>query len=180
MLVISNHVNTLGMKYPQGALIRINLAWIQGGVEEAEKVIETISLTGHKIFLDYPTGRNKPPKPTLTLKQAIGLCRSHQDSIKLFAFSNAEDTNVIDLIRESVPESVGLCPKVETQVGANRIEEIIKSAKCDTIMLDAEDLYVSCQHDGHLLTKWKGIIRSKCKEMGVTCLELKGVIFGHE
>jgi pyruvate kinase len=168
------------MPYPDGALIRINLAWIQGGPDEARQVIEEIASTGHKIFLDYPTGRNKPPKPTLTLKQAIQLCRDHQGAVRLFAFSNAEDTNVIELIRESVPESVGLCPKIETQVGANNLESVVKSAKCDAIMLDAEDLYVNCLHDGALLTKWKEIIRKRCKEMNVTCLELKGVIFGHD
>ena len=179
MLVISNHVRSLGMVYPKDALIRINLAWIRGGVAEAQKIIIELGALGHKVFLDYPTGRNKPPKPTLTLKEAIQLCKDFTSYIALFAFSNAEDTSVIELIRDSVPPEVGLCPKIETQVGAKYLSSIVKAAKCNTIMLDAEDLYVNCGHDGELLTKWKEKILIDCKDLDVLCLELKGVIFGH-
>jgi pyruvate kinase len=178
LIVISNHVRSLGLPYPSGALVRINLAWIQNGAGEAQALIDEIRASGHRVFLDYPTGRNKPPKPTLTLKEAITLCNSNADAVALFAFSNAEDINVIELIRDSVHAGVGLCPKIETQVGGSNLKEIIKAAKCWAIMLDAEDLYADCEHDGTLLTKWKDIIRTECSKMNVTCLELKGVIFG--
>ena len=177
MLVISNHVRTLGMEWPEGALIRINLAWIQGGIEEARKIIQEIEASGHMSFLDMPTGRRKYPRPSMTLKQAIQICKENIKSVKLFAFSNAEDVNIIEVIRDAVPSEIGLCPKIETPTGVTNLKDIVRAAKAKVIMLDAEDLAMSVDGDNEKVANLKESVRSTCKEIGVTCLELRGVIF---
>lgn len=55
VLVISNHVHTLGMTFPPDSFVRINLAWMPS-MEAVEKVIEKCP---NPIFLDFPTGRTK-------------------------------------------------------------------------------------------------------------------------
>lgn len=177
MIVISNHVNTIGMEYPTGSLIRINLAWT-GGVDDVKKIID--GANGHKIWLDYPTGRTKPPKPSMSLMDAIKICREFAANIEYFAFSNAEDPNLIELIRALVPENVKLAPKVETIFGVDHLEEIIKASKADLIMLDKEDLYVDTNASPDKFNEHVSKARIWCKTNNVICLELKGVVFSHE
>lgn len=175
MIVISNHVKHIGMEYPPDSLIRINLAWA-GGIDDVKKIID--GAKGHKIWLDYPTGRTKPPKPSMTLMDAIRICKEFAECIEYFAFSNAEDPNQIEMIRALVPENVKLAPKIETINGVNHLSDIIKASKGDLIMLDKEDLYVACEMDVERFNWFVNATRSWCKERGVICLELKGVIFG--
>lgn len=177
MIVISNHVNTIGMEYPAGSLIRINLAWA-GGPDDVRKIID--GAKGHKIWLDYPTGRTKPPRPSMSLMDAIRICKEFSDHVEYFAFSNAEDPNLIELIRALVPANVKLAPKVETTYGVDHLEDIIGSSKADLIMLDKEDLYVDCGANPDEFNNLVSRAREWCKRYGVICLELKGVIFSHE
>ena len=174
MIVISNHVKTIGMEIPKNAVVRINVAW----VESKEELHKILSLNAdNKIWLDYPTGRNKPPKPVLTLSETINFCKTYGNLIKYFAFSNAEDTNIIELIRQAVPEHITLVPKIETYKGVAFIEHIVKAAKTNVIMLDKEDLYIDLKTDNHQFNSVCKEVIDKCKELSVICLTLKGVIF---
>lgn len=180
-IVISNHVKAIGMKYPKGALIRINLAWIRGGVEEVEKIIEDVK--PHKVYLDYPTGRTKPPQPSMSLEEAVNIANTFPDRISHFAFSNAWDAANIEtivLLRDFIDESIILVPKIETKGGVNHLDKIVEAADTKMVMLDAEDLYVNCKHNPKIFEKYKAKCRNRCKELGVTCIELKGVVFGYE
>jgi pyruvate kinase len=177
MIVISNHVKTIGMDYPPGSLIRINLAWA-GSVNDVKAIID--GAVGHKIWLDYPTGRTKPPAPSMTLMDAINICKEFADHIEYFAFSNAEDPNIIQMIRALVPEKVKLAPKVETTFGVHHLKDIINASKADLIMLDKEDLYVDCGAKPEDFNMFVAEARKWCKENSVICLELKGVIFSHD
>ena len=84
MIVISNHVKKIGMKLPSETVIRINVAWVKTK-EELVKIIEENEQ--HDIWVDYPTGRTKPPRPTLTIAEAISVLHDY-NNIKYFAFSN--------------------------------------------------------------------------------------------
>lgn len=175
MIVVSNHIKTIGMEYPPDSLVRINLAWA-GGIEDVKKIIDNAGV--HKIWLDYPTGRTKPPQPSMTLMDAIKICRDFKEHIEYFAFSNAEDVNVIQMIRELVPDTVKLAPKVETKFGVEHLINIINASCTDLIMLDKEDLYVDCGTSPEVFNSYVNKARKFCKENNVICLELKGVVFG--
>lgn len=175
MIVISHHVKKIGMQYPKDAVIRINVAWVES---KAELEVILKELKGHRIWLDYPTGRTKPPMPKFSLEEAIEFAKKYQ--IEYFAFSNAEDTKVIEEIRNKVPSHVLLVPKVETIKGVNNVRAILKSAKTNIIMLDQEDLYTDVKGNQHEFDRLVKQCRNECKSVGATCLELKGVVFGHE
>lgn len=177
MIVISNHIHTIGMKYPDGAVIRINLAWVST-LDAVDAIIK--NAVGHKIWMDYPTGRTKPPAPNMSLMEAIRMCNAHRNSVAYFAFSNAEDRNTIELIRHVVDPIIELVPKIETRRGIDNFANIIAAAKTSTIMLDKEDLYIDCDTNPDLFNAQVTKVRNDCVQAGVTCLELKGVIFGHQ
>jgi pyruvate kinase len=175
VLVISNHVNKIGMEFPKGAIVRINLAWVQDE-SEVLKIVEEVA--PNEIWLDFPSGRRKPPVPKLSIGQAVKLANTLPPSrISYFAFSNAESVDFIDLLRMSVNDGIVLVPKIETKTGVYLIEQIARSAKTYTIMLDKEDLYVDCDGVPKLFDDHVTMARNICKQISVHCLELKGVIF---
>jgi citrate lyase beta subunit len=175
MIVISNHVSEIGMDYPESSIIRVNVAWLKSK-EEADELLE--SLEGQRIWFDYPTGRTKPPKPKFSLQEAVEFTKKY--GVEYFAFSNAENGDFIKGLRSSVPENVKLVPKVETKKGIENLREILSSAKTDVIMLDKEDLYVDVGCDSDEFERLVSDCKEKCKELNATCLELKGVVFGHD
>ena len=163
MLVISNHLDGK-IPIPKEAVIRINLAWIKS-VEEAREIIKNCK---NNIYLDYPDGRTKPPKPTITFAEALEL--SKMDKVKYFAISNAENIDLLSDIKEKV--TCELVPKIETGVGVKIIDDIIKLG-IKMIMLDKDDLYVNCNCDTDLYRIALDEVRSK----DIKILELQGVIF---
>lgn len=173
MIVISNHVKQIGMSVPPGAVVRVNLAWVKTK-EEVQKIVD--DFPHQTIWLDYPTGRRKPPQPKMSLLEAIALCHL-SPRIGYFAFSNAEDRNLIELIRTVVPPAVRLVPKIETLDGVDRLATIVEAARTDVLMLDKEDLYVDCDATVGLFDLKVEYVRAWCGSAGVKCLELKGVVF---
>ena len=175
MIVISNYVQSTGMNYPEDAVIRINVAWIESS-EALEQIMQ--SLSGRKIWLDYPTGRTKPPQPKFSLDETIEFTKRY--NVHYFAFSNAEDTLIIEEIRRKVPTNVVLVPKIETINGIGNLAEIMRAAKTKIVMLDKEDLYTDVKGNQVEFYRLVEQCRKKCKELDATCLELKGVVFGHD
>jgi pyruvate kinase len=159
-MIISN--NLIGkMPIPKDAIIRVNLAWVSK--EEARKIL---SETKNDIYLDYPSGRTKPPKPTMTLDDAIEL--ANEFKVKYFAVSNIECIcDVLDI--QSKLYYSEFVPKIETVNGVENIREITQEV--DIIMLDKEDLYVDCNGEGY-----EDLI-NKVRSSKVKVLELAGVIF---
>ena len=174
MIVISNHVKTIGMEIPKDAVVRINVAWVESK-ETLHRILNENA--NNSVWLDYPTGRNKPPKPVLTLSETINFCKVYGNLIKYFAFSNAEDTNIIELIRQAVPEHITLVPKIETYKGVAFLPHIVEAAKTKIVMLDKEDLYVDLKMDSNHFNSACNEVLKTCNNLGITCLTLKGVIF---
>lgn len=111
MLIISNYLfSKSNINFPDDAIARINIAWIKS-LEELKKVLGEIK---HTVYLDYPQGRTKPPRPTITLDESLALIH-HYKHIKYFAVSNVEDPDSIDAIRCRLPRRVELIPKIETK-----------------------------------------------------------------
>lgn len=173
MIIISNHVLSQNLfPLPDHVVIRVNVAWIRKK-EELEQLLGSIT---HDIYLDYPQGRNKPPRPTIALEDVIRF--AHQfPRVKYFAVSNVEDPEAIHAIQTRLPAHIGIVPKIETRKGVLYLEEIIKKIGAKYIMLDKEDLYVDVERDAALFEELIELARIKTTRAGAEVLELQGVIF---
>src|SRR3989344_6297390 len=100
---------------------RVNLAW-QNNKKEAEKVLADLS---HDIYLDYPQGRTKPPRPTISLDEALELAKKFK--VKYFAVSNAENPRALLAIKKKLPSFTALVPKIETRRGVLNLENIAQT-----------------------------------------------------
>jgi hypothetical protein len=173
MILISNHIKTHKiLPIPDDVMIRINMAWIK----TEEELVQIIEKVRQDIFLDFPQGRTKPPTPVLSLEIALKMMRKYKH-ITHFAVSNAESIKIISYLRSVVPEHIELVPKIETVMGVEQLEEIIRTAKTKTIMTDKEDLYLAVNRDNTQFNKYLEEIRATCKKLDVKNLELQGVIF---
>jgi hypothetical protein len=165
-IIISNNLQGK-MPIPEDAVIRVNLAWFDNW-QEAKQIIDNIE---HYVYLDFPSGRTKPPKPKIKLEEAIEL--SKLNNVKYFAISNAEDIYELSEIMSLV--NCEVVPKIETETGVNNINSMIEDIGIKTIMLDKEDLYTNCKMDSEKYNK----LVMKAREYGsrIKVLELQGVIF---
>jgi len=170
MLIISNHVkNKLNLS--KEVIIRINMAWLHS-YENLVDIIEGISL--NKIFLDFPQGRNKPPKPTLTFEDALKVMEKYEN-ILYYATSNAESPEYFKKLRTIIPQHITIVPKIETTIGVTKVLEIVEACNTNTVMLDKEDLYVSVFNNSEKFFDLVNEVRNKCKDINL--LELSGVVF---
>lgn len=150
---------------------RVNLAW-QKNKQDAEAVLTNLS---HKIYLDYPQGRTKPPKPTISLDEALELAEKFK--VKYFAVSNAEDPKAMLAIKQKLPSVTELVPKIETKKGVLNLENIAQTANIKYVMLDKDDLYIDVNRDQEIFENLIKTVRNKCSSLGIRALELSGVIF---
>lgn len=163
MIVISN--NLIGkMPLQDDAVIRINLAWVKTK-EEAQALLSGIK---QDVYLDFPDGRSKPPKPTITLEDAIELSRN--ENVKYFAVSNCEDIDKMRIIIDQI--DCEFVPKIETKLGVLMMTDMAKRLGIKTFMLDKEDLYtnVRCNND-----EYERLVEEARRYKGV--IELQGVVF---
>jgi pyruvate kinase len=172
MILISNNVKGK-ILLDEKTVIRINIAWVKTK-EELENIIQNNMM--HEIYLDYPEGRNKPPKPTLSLQDGIDFANKY-DNIKYFAISNAEEKLSLSLIRRALPNRIKIVPKIETIKGVLNILEVVEACRTDTVMLDKEDLYTDVDKNSLLYEHFIDTLRTTCRNHNITVLELQGVIF---
>ena len=173
MLIISNHLfDKTDIPFPQHAVMRVNVAWINT-LPELHEVLNRVT---HDVYLDYPRGRTKPPTPVISLEDTIAT--AHQfPHIKHFAVSNVEDPEDIFRIKEQLPSSIGIVPKIETELGINNLEKIVERIQNKYIMFDKEDLYLDVDRDTEKFQSLIELTRQKSKELGIEILELHGVVF---
>lgn len=171
MILLSN--NLVGkLEFPKGAVVRINAAWLKN-----DKELKNLLYNTHKsdVFLDFPSGRTKPPKPTLTLPQLIEAIKKH-DNIKYFAVSNSEDSKYLKGLKKIIG-GVELVPKIETLHGVRNIDAILRDSKCKRIMLDKDDMWVDAKSNTKVYENAIKILKAKCCKTGIKVLELNGVVF---
>jgi len=174
MLLISNNVQKY-MEIPDDAVIRVNMAWVPT-IDILEEILQKNK--DKIIFLDYPEGRAKPPKPILTLSDAYLMCQKYLN-IKYFAVSNVESVARVLEIKNNLPLHVDFVPKIETLKGITNLHNLISTANVTTIMLDKEDLYTDVGKQNTSFFKCVDLAREICKELDVTLLELEGVVFSN-
>jgi hypothetical protein len=172
MIVISNNASKF-ISIPKTAIVRINLAW----VKTTTQALNLIKKINQPIYLDYPLNRTKHPQTKISLKEAISIARKAKN-IAYFSFSNAEDCNIIDLIKASIPNSIKLVPKIESLKGIQELEKIVKSASTNLIMVDREDLRAGLDSEVRFL-KAISMLEKKCRKLKVDRLELEGVLFSN-
>ena len=173
MIIVSNHLlNKTHVKFPKDIVVRLNLAWMKD-FEEARETLEKID---YDVYLDYPQGRTKPPRPTITLAQALALANKFKH-VKHFAVSNVEDGKAIARIRSKLPRRIQLVPKIESEKGIKNLPAIIKGARAAHAMLDKEDLYIDVDREMELYESLIDEARSHAKKTGFKLLELHGVVF---
>lgn len=173
MILLSNHLSRL-FPPPEGAVIRVNLAWYgDRGAAEADVIAHN---TKHDVYLDFPQGRSKPPVPVLTLEDAIAIANGY-DCVKYFAVSNVERTSDIADIRAKLTRTIEIVPKIETKKGVLNLDLIVMETGIKYAMLDKEDLYSSVKRDSAAFNILVNIARAKAGALGIELLELQGVVF---
>ncbi len=173
MVIVSNNLfDKTNIKFPEDVVVRLNLAWIK----DVETAMETLRGITQEIYLDYPQGRTKPPKPTLTLEEAIQIASSFKN-VKYFAVSNVEEPMEVAGIRGLLPAHINFVPKIETKRGVKNLSAIVKAGSVKYAMLDKEDLYMDVGRDQDVYEVLADAARMYAKESGITLLELRGVVF---
>ena len=172
MILISNHLLQINQfKKLKNVVVRINMAHVKDKME-----LEKFVNVPYDIFLDYPKGRSKPPKPTLHIPDALEMMHTYKN-IKYFAVSNIQTNSETEMLISTLPPTVSFVPKIETLRGVIKLDKILKNNPIDYIMLDGEDLYTDVQNDIKLYLQLKDRAGKTCKDNDVTMLELYGVIF---
>lgn len=176
MFLISNHILSVypNIRLPKDTVIRVNCAWIK----DKDELKHFLYRTDKPIFLDYPTGRKKPPIPNFSLDDAIKL--ANKNNIQYFAYSNAQSAIQAINIRNKLKINIELVPKIETMIGVDKIYNIIESIETKYIMIDKEDLFIDCKGNNKVYLYYLHLIKEACKNLNVKALELYGVIFSHD
>jgi pyruvate kinase len=173
IVVVSNHLfNKTHVKFPDDIVVRLNLAWMKN----AEEAIATLEKIEHDVYLDYPQGRTKPPKPSITISQALDIADRFRH-VKYFAISNVEDPKAIAKLRKKLHRRIQLVPKIESKRGVKNLPAIMKGAKAKFAMLDKEDMYIDVDREMELYEDLIYEARKHSKKHGFHLLELHGVVF---
>ncbi|MCX5751403.1 MAG: pyruvate kinase [Candidatus Saganbacteria bacterium] len=177
MLIISQHARLLHIPFPEFAVYRVNVAWVRSN----EELYDLLKELNNDVFLDFPEGRNKPPKPVLSIEDLVAAMHKF-DNIKYFGVTNVKNAKMIKNLREKVPKRIKLIPKIESKEGVDNLEEIFAELRKDEshIMLDKEDLYTDLNNHNGLFDQYVRLCREKCNNMGIRVLELQGVIFADD
>ena len=140
MLIVSQNLTNYEMDIPQDAVFRVNLAWINN-LKELEVILE--KHRSHKIFLDLPANRTKPPNNKYDVDELIPIIKSNQN-IKYFAVSNINSIDDLEMYFSIIPKRVILIPKIESVEGITNIKQITDALGPNKIiMFDHDDLYSS-------------------------------------
>ena len=180
MLIISQNLTNYKMDIPEDAVFRVNLAWIND-LKELEVILEKHKT--HKIFLDLPTNRTKPPNNKYDITELSPIINSHQN-IKYFAISNINSLDDLEMYFNIIPKHVTIVPKIESVKGISNIKQITDALADDKIiMFDHDDLYSSIIKSKQPTSKFLECfnkLAKHCNENNVILLRTIGVVFGDQ
>tara|TARA_B100000378_G_scaffold82275_1_gene64528 strand:+ start:231 stop:740 length:510 start_codon:yes stop_codon:yes gene_type:complete len=169
------------MPFPSDVIYRINLAWINT-VDELSEILSKHE--NHKIFLDLPIRRTKPPENRYSIDDLTPIIKNFSN-IRYLAVSNVNSKDDVLDIQNKLSDNITLVPKIESILGIVNIKSIIDSIKSKKkiIMLDHDDLYRSIEKNNELISKFQNSINTLiefCKENGIILLRTRGVIFADD
>ena len=169
------------MPFPSDVIYRINLAWINT-VDELSEILRKHK--NHKIFLDLPIRRTKPPENRYSIDDLTPIIKNFSN-IRYLAVSNVNSKDDVLDIQNKLSDNITLVPKIESILGIVNIKSITDSIKSKKkiIMLDHDDLYRSIEKNNELISKFQNSINTLiefCKENGIILLRTRGVIFADD
>ena len=169
------------MPFPSDVIYRINLAWINT-VDELSEILRKHK--NHKIFLDLPIRRTKPPENRYSIDDLTPIIKNFSN-IRYLAVSNVNSKDDVLDIQNKLSDNITLVPKIESVLGIVNIKSITDSIKSKKkiIMLDHDDLYRSIEKNNELISKFQNSINTLiefCKENGIILLRTRGVIFADD
>ena len=177
MLIISQNLTNYKVDIPQDAIFRINLAWINN-LKELESILEKHRT--HKIFLDLPANRTKPPNNKYSIDELIPIIKSNQN-IKYFAVSNINSRDDLEMYFNVIPENVILVPKIESVDGISNIKQITDALGTNKIiMFDHDDLHSSIIKSKQPISKFLECFNTLvkyCNNNNIILLRTVGVVF---
>lgn len=178
MLIVSQNLTHYDFPIPDNAIYRINLAWVNN-LEDLSELLSKHS--NHKIFIDLPVGRTKPPHNSYTFDKLIPILEKNSN-VQYLAISNVNSANDIDKLVSLIPKHVEIVPKIESPDGIANIDNITNCMPYSNkvVMLDHDDLFSSLTKKGEHPSKFKEYINSLqnfCFENNITLLRTIGVIF---
>ena len=180
MLIFSQNLANYGFPIPQDAIFRVNLAWINS-LKELEVILE--KQRTHKIFLDLPANRAKPPNNKYDIDDLIPIIKSNQN-IVYFAVSNIHSVDDLKIYLDVIPKHVTIVPKIESVEGVSNVKQITDALGIKKIlMLDHDDLYSSIisskQPTSRFLECFNTLV-DYCNNHNVTLLRTVGVVFSDQ
>ena len=157
------------------------MAWCNS-IEELEIILQKYK--NHKIFLDLPIKRIKPPNNRYSLDDMLPIF-SKYDQIKYFAISNIESENDLDEYVKNLPDNVIIVPKIESPQAVKNIESIIKKLKSDEkiLMLDHDDLFSNLLKNNEPSEAFQNYLKdlnTYCTSNNIILLRTIGVIFSDD
>ena len=181
MILVSQNLSNYEMPIPKNSVFRINLAWVNN-IEQLKILVERHR--EHTIFIDLPINRTKPPNNKYTLDDIIIILKKY-DNIKYLAVSNVEKGQDLDEYLKLVPKKITIVPKIESHVGVDNIEEILKKLEYDEriIMLDHDDLYSNLLKSNMSADKFSFYVNNLVefsKKNDIVLLRTIGIIFSDE
>jgi citrate lyase beta subunit len=181
MIIYSQNLTNYGITISDDAIYRINLAWVNS-IDELTILLQKHNK--HKIFMDLPVGRTKPPNNAYSLNDLIPIIKQYSN-IKYFAISNVTSPNDLEEYLRIMPSDITIVPKIESPEGVKNIQKITKIIrnKEKIIMLDHDDLYSSLIKKGEPPSQFKEHVKELiqfCDENKITLLRTIGVIFSDE
>ena len=180
MLIFSQNLDNYGFPIPKDAIFRVNLAWVNS-LKELEVILEK-QMT-HKIFLDLPANRAKPPNNKYDIDDLIPIMKSNQN-IVYFAVSNIHSVDDLKIYLDVIPKHITIVPKIESADGVSNVKQITDSLGIKKIlMLDHDDLYSSIisskQPTSRFLECFNTLV-DYCNNHNVTLLRTVGVVFSDQ
>ncbi len=177
MLIFSQNLENYGFPIPQNAVFRINLAWINT-LKELKVILE--KQRSHKIFLDLPANRAKPPNNKYDIDDLIPIMKSNPN-IKYFAVSNIHSAEDLKIYLNAIPKHVIIVPKIESVNGVTNVKQITDALGINKIlMLDHDDLYSSIIHSKQPTSKFLECFNNLvdyCDNHNIILLRTIGVVF---
>ncbi len=180
MLIFSQNLANYGFPIPQDAIFRVNLAWVNS-LKELEVILEK-QMT-HKIFLDLPANRAKPPNNKYDIDDLIPIMKSNQN-IVYFAVSNIHSVDDLKIYLDVIPKHVTIVPKIESVEGVSNVKQITNALDTKKIlMLDHDDLYSSVINSKQPTLKFLECLNNLvdyCNNHNIILLRTIGVVFSDQ
>lgn len=175
MLILSRHFTDCGLKIPENAIVRLNLAW-EPSIKELK--LHLGKFKKNDIMIDVPIGRKKAPNTRWNIDEIIEI--TNHPRVKYLAISNVNEAEDLMLYLFKVRHSINIIPKIESLFAIENIEEITNFLRLPKIIsLDTEDLFTDLvrQRKEKFYSKYMRQLFEDCEKLDVKVLGLCGVGF---